>query len=145
MRAVSRILRDRALTTADYLDTLNREWSPLLQAVRELVNRLAAAPEQLATNSGSTETLDWSAYHYRAITLTANCTLTFVLPTGAAELVLRVIQDATGARTITWPNTVYWEGSSAPTLTAGGGSIDLIRLYCDGTNYYGSAVLDLQL
>lgn len=143
MKPINQPLRQRSLTKDDYLEAINRELLPLLQAIRELVNRLAAAPEQ-SESSGTEKTLDWSAYHYRALTLTGNCTLTFVAPGGAAELVLRLTQDAIGTRTVTWPSTVNWEGGTAPTLTAAGGSIDLVRLYCDGTNYYGTAWLDFQ-
>jgi hypothetical protein len=58
-------------------------------------------------------------------------------------LTLKLVQDAGGTNTVTWPATVKWASGTAPTLTAAGDAVDLIALHFDGTNYYGSAVLNL--
>lgn len=70
--------------------------------------------------------------------MTANCTYTFTAPAGPANLSLKLIQDATGSRTATWPATVKWAGGTAPTLTTTANAEDLITFYYDGTNYYGA-------
>lgn len=80
--------------------------------------------------------VDWSASNFQTITLTADTTLTFTSPGGVAMLQLRVVQDATGGWSITWP-TIKWEGGSAPSLTGTAGSEDLVFLYFNGTSYYG--------
>jgi len=53
----------------------------------------------------------------------------------------KLIQDATGSRTVTWPAAVLWPGGTAPTLSTGANAVDLVALYYDGTNYYGVASL----
>ena len=96
-------------------------------------------------NSGATATIDWNDAQNQKITLTANVTLTFTdLTEGTGVLHLKLIQDDTGNRTATWPNTVNWAGGTAPTLTTDADAVDLVSLYFDGTNYYGSTIFDLQ-
>ena len=58
---------------------------------------------------------------------------------------LRVIQDGTGTRLITWNAVFEWEGGTAPTLTTTAAAVDLISFYSyDGTNLIGSIMLDVK-
>lgn len=43
---------------------------------------------------------------------------------------LRVIQDATGSRTITWPASFNWGTAGAPVLTVTASKFDVISVYC---------------
>lgn len=86
--------------------------------------------------AGSPRNVDWSASIYQQITLTGNTTLTFTAPTGGpAWLTLRIVQDST-PRTVTWP-TMKWPSGTPPTISTGSGAIDIVRVYYDGTTYYG--------
>ena len=60
----------------------------------------------------------------------------------SASLLLKLTQDSTGGRTVTWPDSVKWPNGTAPTLSTGAGAIDIISFYYDGTNYYGISSLD---
>lgn len=79
------------------------------------------------------------------LTLTANCTLTFTGYAGGTgtkgsfDLLLR--QDATGSRTVTWPNDIRWAGGSAPTLSTTGS--DLIRFvsFDQGASWIGEPLV----
>lgn len=51
--------------------------------------------------------------------------------------ILRVIQDVTGTRTLTWNAVFKWPGGTAPTLSTAGGAVDIITFTSDGTNMYG--------
>jgi hypothetical protein len=88
-------------------------------------------------NSGTSQTIDWQAGNKQRLTLTGNATLTFTAPRGACSLMLKLIQDGTGGRTVTWPAAVKWPGGAAPALTATAGALDIVALYFDGTGYYG--------
>lgn len=57
---------------------------------------------------------------------------------------LRVIQGAGGSHTLSWNAVFKWAGGVAPTLTTTAAHADLITLWCDGTNLYGVASLDVQ-
>lgn len=93
-------------------------------------------------NSAAADTIDWTAGNKQKTTLTASAvTLTFTAPTGPANLLLKVVQDGTGSRTITWPATVKWPGGTAPTLTTAASSVDIVTFYYDGTSYHGQSSL----
>jgi len=93
-------------------------------------------------DSGAAKTINWKLGNKQKITLNDNCTFTFTNPSGACNLILKVIQDATGSRTVTFPASVKWAGGTAPTLSTGINDIDIVALYFDGTNYYCMASLD---
>lgn len=95
-------------------------------------------------DSGASATIDWTVGNKQKITLTAGCTLTFTAPGGACHLMLKLIQDATGGRSVTWPASVKWIAGSAPTITPDASAVDLVAFYCDGTNYYGTFGGDFQ-
>jgi hypothetical protein len=97
-------------------------------------------------NSSTSLTIDWNKGNKQRTTLTGNCTFTFTAPTtGVANLMLKLIQDGTGSRTVTWPATVKWPGGSAPTLTTTATTgIDIVSCYWDGTNYFCSTSLDFR-
>jgi hypothetical protein len=91
-------------------------------------------------NSGAAFTVDWTKGATHKSTLTANCTYTFTAPIGIIgneKLALFLTQDGTGSRTVTWPGTVKWTGSAAPTLTTTAAAIDIVTFIWDGTNYWG--------
>lgn len=104
---------------------------------------LLTADEVNNGNSGSAKTIDWTSGLDQKITLTANTTLTFTAPKGPCDLFLKVIQDGTGSRTITWPAAVKWAGGTAVDLTDTAAATDIVKLHFDGTNYYGSSILNV--
>jgi hypothetical protein len=97
--------------------------------------------EYAAGSSGTAITIALNNGSSQAITLTGNATFTLTNPQAGGIYILRLIQDGTGSRLVTWPS-IKWQGGTAPILTTTAGKIDLISLYWDGTFYYGSASLD---
>jgi len=87
-------------------------------------------------NSSTADTIDWGAGNNHKSTLTGNCTYTFTAPAGPAFLSLKVIQDATGSRAVTWPASVKWPSGTAPTLSTAANAIDIVTFYYDGTSYF---------
>ena len=59
-----------------------------------------------------------------------------------ATYVLLVKQDGTGGRTLSFGSDYKFPGGVAPTLSTGSNDIDIIAFLSDGTNMYGSALLD---
>lgn len=89
-------------------------------------------------SSTADSSIDWGADGPRqAITLDNSPVLTFAAPAGVPSLFLRVIQDATGSWTVTWPGTVQWPAGTPPTLSTAPNAVDLLAFYFDGTNYLG--------
>jgi len=93
-------------------------------------------------NSSTAKTISFDNGQNQKVTLTGNCTFTFTAPTSIGTFKLKLIQDGTGSRTVTWPATVKWPGGTAPTLTTDASAIDIISFYYDGTNYYAVEALD---
>lgn len=73
-------------------------------------------------------------------TLTGNATIsvTNVEPGDIFNIKLR--QDATGSRTVTWFSTINWAGGSAPTLTTTGNKADWITIVCTSSGVYDGGV-----
>lgn len=89
---------------------------------RTVVNNFQSGAyyETVATASSSTTygvSLTDGTIH--DVLLTANVTYTFPDPTvnAGASFTLFQTQDSTGSRTVTWPSSVRWPESTAPTIT----------------------------
>ena len=93
-------------------------------------------------NSGTADTINWTLGNKQKSTLTGNVTYTFTAPAGPCNLVFRLVQDAGGTNTATWPATVKWAGGTAPVVSAGANDVSIIAFYFDGTNYHGTSSLD---
>lgn len=94
------------------------------------------------TQGPSGYTVDWNNGQKQVITLGGSITLSFTAPAGTGNFLLRVVQDATGSRIVTWPGTVLWAGGVAPTLSTAANAVDIVTFYYNGTNYYGVASLN---
>lgn len=92
---------------------------------------IGAYNEGLVTaNTGANYAINCATANNFLLTLTANCTFT-ITGTAASRVTginLKLKQDATGGRTITWPPSVKWPGGTAPTLTSTAGKADYIAL-----------------
>jgi hypothetical protein len=86
-------------------------------------------------SSGAAKTIDWNNGQKQKVTLTANTTLTFTAPLGAGSFTLRLIQDGTGGRSVTWPATVKWPGTAADISDLTLNQYTVASIYYDGTNY----------
>jgi hypothetical protein len=89
----------------------------------------SAAEQTLA--DAATILWDMSLGYNARATLGGNRTL--AAPTNAIAgltYVLRVVQDATGSRTLAWSSCFNWGVAGAPALTTTAGKHDLVSLYC---------------
>lgn len=118
-----------------------------LTTAQTLTNKTLTTPsvngytEGVATaNTGTAYTIDIATASVQILTLTGNCTYTFPTATAGKSFLLVQKQDATGSRTTTWPSTVKWPSSTAPTLTATAGKAELFGFTCDGTYWYGRSM-----
>lgn len=79
----------------------------------------------------------------QTMTLTGNLVINgFSNVTGGQSVTLILKQDATGGRTFS-TTTIKFAGG-APTLSASPNAIDIMTIYYDGTDYYGSLANDFQ-
>lgn len=94
-----------------------------------------------------TQNLDLSVADIFQVTLAGNCTLTFTNPPASGkykQILVILIQDATGSRTCTFTNARWTDGPSyAPTLTTTANAKDVLTFFTidAGANYFGSFVM----
>ena len=91
-----------------------------------------------SANSSTAITLSLTNGTVQIITLTGNCTYTFPTATAGKSFMLLQLQDATGSRTVTWPSSVKWPSSTAPTITSTASKGDKFVFTADGTYWWGS-------
>lgn len=120
------------MTATDYQSTAQTTdlGSSTSSGTSETVNTVAASGAAVTLPDVTTATI-------HDVTLTANCTLTFPTPAAGKSFTLRLTQDATGGRTVTWP-TVRWPSAVPPVPSTGAGKSDLFTfLSISGTAWNG--------
>lgn len=88
-------------------------------------------------NSGAAKTIDWANGGQQGVTLNANTTLTINTPTYPGFYQLRLVQDATGSRTVAWSGltATRWLGAtSAPAINAAANGETIVSMYYSGAN-----------
>lgn len=96
---------------------------------------------QTVAGSGGTVAISYAAGNIADITLTASTIFTFSNHV-VGTYILKLTQGGTGSYTVTWPASVKWSGGTAPTLTTTVGKTDIVTLFHDGTNFYGTYSLN---
>ena len=82
---------------------------------------------------GATVTVDFADGNQGKVTIAGNRTIAFSNAVEGQSYRLRIQQDGTGSRTVTWPSsgvTINWPGGTEPTLATTGGHADVIVLTC---------------
>jgi hypothetical protein len=106
----------------------------------------AAASAWQTISDGSTVTLAWLHGSTNAVTLGGNRTLAISgTPARGEHCYLRVTQDGTGNRTLTWPTsgvTFKWPLGEVVLLTTTAGRFDVFRLTCSDATV-GALVFDV--
>ena len=108
----------------------------------DLTNANIYTAQQVFSNGNLTDaaSIAWNLEDFQstAVTLTDNRAL--ANPTNQIDkgtYVLRVVQDGTGSRTLSFGANYKFSGGIAPTLTTTAGAVDLLSFVSDGTNMYG--------
>ncbi len=90
---------------------------------------------------GATITFDKNVWDYHRVTLGGNRILALnnILPWD--KIVIDLIQDATGSRTVTWFNTIKWVWGTVPTLTTTASKIDTFGFICTSAWIYQGYII----
>lgn len=101
-----------------------------------------------STSATSNESLSLDNRRFQTIVLNGSYTITLSDPVNTSyqyHAFLKVKQDATGSRTITWAGNIVWPGGVEPTLSSGANDYDVLEFWWDGSNWMlVNAVFDLQ-
>lgn len=81
----------------------------------------------------------------RSVTLGGNRTLAVSNGTVGQTFIIRLIQDGTGSRTVTWFSTIKWPDGTAPTLTTTANKIDVFGFLITSAGNYDGYILGQNL
>ena len=98
-----------------------------------------------AASDGATITFDLSLGPIHTVTLGGNRTLALSNSSAGKVFVVRLLQDGTGSRTVTWFSTIKWAGGSAPTLTTTASKADAFGFICTSTDNYDGFIIGQNL
>lgn len=99
----------------------------------------------VSDSDGATITFDLDAGNIHKVTLGGNRTLALSNADTGQVFIVRLTQDGTGSRTVTWWSTIKWAGGVAPTLTTTAGQTDAFGFICTGTNTYDGFIIGQNL
>ena len=94
---------------------------------------------------GATVTFNLNNGPIHTVTLGGNRTLALSNDATGKVFIIRLIQDGTGSRTVTWFSTIDWAGGSAPTLTTTAAAIDVFGFITTASSVYDGVVIGLAL
>ena len=128
---------------AESLQNMSEDTAPALGGELNAGLHSIGFTEKNNTSSAGAVTIDWKTSNKQKITLTENTTFSFTNPSQPCNLVLRIIQDATGGWTVTLP-TIKTAGGTGLTFSTTAGAEDILMLYFDGANYIASLLQDIK-
>lgn len=101
-------------------------------------------PTLTSNTDAATITFDLST-SLHTVTLGGNRILALSNETVGQTFVIRLVQDGTGSRTVTWFSTIKWAGDSAPTLTTTASKTDVFGFICTSAGSYDGFVIGQNL
>ena len=94
---------------------------------------------------GATITFDKNSGDFHRVVLGGNRTLALSNMAVGDKIVLDLIQDGTGTRTVTWFTTIKWTGWTVPTLTTTINKIDTFGFICTSAGNYQGYIIGQNL
>jgi len=85
--------------------------------------------------------ISWNLQTQQVAKVTLGGSRTLAAPSNMVDgytYILRVIQDGTGSRTLSYNSVFKWPNGTAPVLSTAASSIDILTFVSDGTNMYGA-------
>lgn len=95
----------------------------------------------VADADGATITFNMATGSRHGVTLGGNRTLAVSNVSAGQIFFLRLLQDGTGSRTVTWFSTITWAGAAAPTLTTTANRADLFIFYAKTSSTFDGFIV----
>jgi hypothetical protein len=134
--------------TSDSATNVNHAATSYNHTIEEEVRMVLPAeeinPTLTSDSDAATITFDLST-SLHTVTLGDNRILALSNETVGQTFVIRLVQDATGSRTVTWFTTIKWAGGVAPTLTTTGNKTDVFGFICTSAGNYDGFVIGQNL
>lgn len=98
-----------------------------------------------SNSDDTTVTFNLATSNVHTVTLGGNRTLALSNASVGQKFIIRLVQDGTGSRTVTWFSTIKWPGGTAPTLSTTAGSVDVFAFVCTSSGNYDGFIVGLNL
>jgi len=92
-------------------------------------------------SDGATVTFDMDVSNIHTVTLGGNRTLAVSNVDVGQAFVIRLVQDGTGSRTVTWFSTIKWPSGTAPTLSTAASDVDSFGFICTSSGNYDGYII----
>ena len=110
---------------------------PSISSISTLTNKTLTTPNIASIKWTLTTDTDWATVTFdknvsdvHNVVLAGNRILALSNMVAGDRIILRLTQDAVGARTVTWFATIKWAGGTVPTLTATVNKADMFWFLC---------------
>lgn len=101
-------------------------------------------PRVITLTDGATVTVDLSKRGIHQVTLGGNRTIALSGETVGQVFILRLVQDGTGSRTISWFSGISWQnGGTVPTLTTTASKTDTFGFIVKSSGAYAGFIVGL--
>ena len=107
----------------------------------EVKHTTATYQDIVTASDGATVTFDVSDGNLQTVTLGGNRTLAISNAKVGQVFMLRLVQDGTGSRTVTFFSTIKWAGGAAPTLTTTASKTDIVGFIVTSSGNYEGFVI----
>lgn len=136
-----------ASTRVDFLQSVFMNSKNITDIAELQANGQMYSSQDTETQAASAaHTIDWdegNSTEWDLQAATGDVTLTLSNGNAGASYIIKIIQSST-ARDVIWPASVKWAGGTAPVITVTDDAVDVVSLYYDGANYYGTFIQDVQ-
>jgi hypothetical protein len=125
----------------DSLDTSGIVAKATAQTITGAKTFLKTIETIVTATDGATVTFDLSLGKIQNVVLGGNRTLALSNVSVGQAAILRLIQDGTGTRTVTWFATIHWDNTTTPVLTTTPNRWDDIGIICVAANVFDGFIL----
>jgi hypothetical protein len=94
----------------------------------------SAFTTKAALTYGATTTINCLLSNAFRVVLAGNVTFAISNPQDGQSINVRIVQDATGSRIVTWPSSFRWAGSIVPVLSTAANAADFLAAQYDATD-----------
>ena len=108
-----------------------------LTVTGEMTAKQYGSAEYDAGNSGTTKTIDFANGQNQKLTLTGNVAVTLSNPIAGNTCKLKILSGA-GSFTCTFSTSVKWPGGVAYVASTAASKTDIVTLYYDGSQWWGT-------
>lgn len=112
------------------------EYNNLRKDVKNGVTEITTASD------AATVTFDLTQSKYHKVILGGNRTLALTGGVVGQSFVIKLVQDGTGSRTVTWFANITWPYDVVPTLTTTINRADVFGFFCTGNNTYDGCIIE---